>query len=146
MRRFASREWVAELDACLARAALPVDTPPLVVHYVVTDVPAPEAPGPHAPDPPARRSTTSCYRIQLEGGRLRAVHGGPAGEDDRTSVTFTQPYPVAAAIARGELAAQTAILDGRLRVHGAVASLPAWRRCLPAIDAALEELRGRTSY
>jgi hypothetical protein len=138
MRRFASREWVAELDACLARVALPVDAPPLVVHYVVTDVPGPEA--------PEGRPSTSCYRIQLDGGRLRAVHGGTPGEDERTSVTFTQPYPVAAAIARGELAAQTAILDGRLRVHGAVASLPAWRRCLPSIDAALEELRGRTSY
>ena len=61
-------------------------------------------------------------------------------------MTFSQPYEVAAAIARGDLAAQTAIGDGRLRVHGAVASLPAWRRSLPAIDAAFEALRAATAY
>jgi hypothetical protein len=129
MSTFASREWVAELDACLARVApLPPDASPLVVHYVVTDVPGP---GP----------STACFRVELDAARLGAAYGGP-GEDDRPSVTFTQSFEVAAAIAAGELAAQTAILDGRLRVHGAVASLPAWRRCLPAIDAALGSLRG----
>ena len=132
MPQFASREWVADLDACLARLASPVDAPALVVEYVLTDLPDGEP-------------SNVCYRIELDGGRLRAAWGR-AAEDERPSVTFAQPYPVAVAIAAGELAAQTAILDGRLRVHGAVASLTAWRRCLPGLDAALEALRATTTY
>jgi hypothetical protein len=133
MRRFASREWVAELDACLARAPVAADAPPLVVRYVVSDV-------------PDATPSTACYRIELDGGRLRAVYGRATEADERPTVTFSQPYAVAAAIARGELAAQTAILDGRLRVHGTVAALPAWRRCLGGVDAAMEELRRTTIY
>jgi hypothetical protein len=136
MLRFASQEWVAELDACLARVASPLDSPPLVLRYVITD-------------PPGGGDSTACYRIELEGGRLRAAYGDDADQgpaEGRASVTFTQPYAVAAAIAAGELAAQTAILDGRLRVDGAVASLATWRRCLPGLDAALGDLRARTEY
>jgi SCP-2 sterol transfer family protein len=59
------------------------------------------------------------YGVRLARGRAIVIRG-PVKDAD---VTFTEDYPTAAAIARGELSAQAALLAGRMRVSGNLATL-----------------------
>jgi putative sterol carrier protein len=59
------------------------------------------------------------YAISLSDERA-TVRPGQVGHAD---VTFTEDYATAAAIARGELTAQAALLAGRIRVAGDMAVL-----------------------
>jgi alkyl sulfatase BDS1-like metallo-beta-lactamase superfamily hydrolase len=100
--RFLSQAW---FDA-LAESTRPLTgegSPGITVQQVVTGT----------PDGDVR------YAISLsdEGA---AVRPGQAAVVD---VTFTEDYATAAAVARGELTAQAALLAGRIRVAGNLAAL-----------------------
>jgi putative sterol carrier protein len=77
----------------------------------------------------------TSWHVVLGGGRARVV----AGPHDHPDVTFSQEAATAAAIAAGELSAQQAFVDGRLRVRGAVGALvgpvAAALAALPAVPA-----------
>lgn len=61
----------------------------------------------------------TSWHVVLDDGEV-AVRPGPAGDAD---VTFSQDRDVAEAVARGEMAARTAFVLGRIRVGGDVSVL-----------------------
>jgi putative sterol carrier protein len=100
--RFLSEAW---FDA-IAQSTDPVrpeGSPGITVQQVVTGTPDGEI----------------RYAVSLS-DELPTVRPGQAAHAD---VTFTEDYATAAAIARGELTAQAALLAGRIRVAGNVAAL-----------------------
>ena len=101
MVRFLSPEWVdaldraARRDPALAQAAHDVS---LVVQHEIAD---------------------ACYYVDVDAGTVR-VRPGAAAEP---TVTFSSDRGTAARIARGELSAQRAFMNGTLRVSGNIAAL-----------------------
>ena len=63
--------------------------------------------------------TGTAWHLTVAGGEARACVGRHRAPD----VTFSQDTATAAAIGAGELSAQTAFIDGRLRVRGDVGRL-----------------------
>jgi len=100
---FLTDQWLDELDAAARTATFPADLR-LVVQQVITG-------GPDGPE--------VVYVLKLGDGTL-SVHAGRAEEPD---VTFTQDRATAQAIHRGELSAQAAFMDGRLRLGGDLRSV-----------------------
>ncbi len=71
-----------------------------------------------------------AYLLEVADGTVR-VHRGRADEAD---VTFTQDLATAEAIHRGELSAQAAFMDGRLRLGGDLRAVLDRAGALAAID------------
>lgn len=85
------------------------------------------------------------WHVAVAGGRV-ALTPGPAPADAPADLRFTTDYATAAAVATGELAAQRAFVEGRLRVGGDLSLLTAHHRTLAAVDDALAPVRAETSY
>ena len=85
---------------------------------------------------------TVRWHVAIEAGKV-VLTAGPAARPD---VRFTTSYPVAAAVARGDLSAQRAFIDGGLRVGGDLSLVIAHQRALAAIDDALAPVRAATTY
>jgi SCP-2 sterol transfer family len=101
---------------------------------------------------------TAGVRLTVE----HVVTGGPQGTirwhitiDDRKvglaegpalapDLRFTTDYTTAAKIASGELGAQRAFVEGRLRVGGDLGALIRHQKALSTIDDALAGVRART--
>jgi hypothetical protein len=94
---FLSDAWFEQLEQALRAAEVP-HGPRLAVQQVVPDGPTGEV----------------AYALVLEGGRVHAERGRIADSD----LTFTQDRATAEAIHRGELSAQAAFMEGRLRLGG----------------------------
>ena len=104
------------------------------------------------------RGATAGVRLTVE----HVVTGGPRGTirwhvviDDGTvglaagqamepDLRFTTDYATAAKIAGGELGAQRAFVEGRLRVGGDLRALLRHQKALSTIDDALAGVRART--
>jgi predicted lipid carrier protein YhbT len=71
-----------------------------------------------------------AYLLEVGGGTVR-VHRGRPGDAD---VTFTQDLATAEAIHRGQLSAQAAFMDGRLRLGGDLRAVLDRAGALAAID------------
>jgi putative sterol carrier protein len=110
---FLTPEWVSALADAADGAGAPQDVQ-LVIQQVVVEDGAPEV----------------AYALRIGGGAVR-VTAGRAGDAD---VTFTQDRATASAIARGELSAQAAFLDGRLRVGGDLAAALGSARALAGLE------------
>ncbi len=116
-------------DAWLDRAAIavagvePVDEA-FSIAYVVTD------------GPDGDRS----YTLQLGPDAVTVRFGVDA------PVTLQMTWTVACGIARGELSAQRAFLDGDMRIGGDAQALVGTTDSLAAVDDALTELRATTTY
>jgi putative sterol carrier protein len=127
--RFASPEWIAELDRAVAadpalrRASAGVS---LVVQQRVTDGPDGDA----------------SWHVVVDHGDARVV----AGEAPQADVTFSQSYDTAAAIGRGELSAQTAFMIGKLRVGGNVELLMTHQATFDGVEDLFEAVRAGTEY
>ncbi len=82
------------------------------------------APGaPPDPDLVVQQELTdsgAAWHVEVAGGRARVVRGRHPAPD----VTISQDTATARAINHGELSAQQAFVDGRLRVRGDVGRLP----------------------
>ena len=124
MAGFLTPEWIAELDA-LARAARVPEDLALVVQQVVTD-PAGD----------------TAYTIAIGGGAMTVR----AGLDPDAEVTFRQDRATATAIAQGELSAQAAFLDGRLRLGGDLTAVADRADGLAALDDVFAAARHRTTW
>lgn len=124
MAGFLTPEWIAELDA-LARTAQVPDDLRLVVQQVVTD--------------PAGDTS---YAIAIADGTL-SVH---PGVDPDAQVTFRQDRATATAIARGELSAQVAFLDGRLRLGGDLTTVLSDAAALASLDDVFAQVRAQTTW
>ncbi len=124
MIRFLDPEWVDALDAA-AQGVRVDDDERLVVQQVVR-----------------AEAGETRYHLVVEHGRIR-VRPGQAPAPD---VTFNQAYEVAAALSRGELTAQQALSEGRLRISGDLAGLARRAGALAAIGDLFAAVRSRTTY
>lgn len=119
MAGFLTDDWFADLEQAAGAVALPDDLA-LVVQQVITDA-----------------SGEVAYSLELADGSLRVRRGRAAAPD----VTFTQDRATATAIHEGELSAQAAFLDGRLRLSGGVGALLTAAPALAALDDVLARCR-----
>jgi predicted lipid carrier protein YhbT len=111
---FLTDEWFHDLDAA-ARSSIVDGDLRLVIQQVVTG-------GPDAGD--------VAYVVEIADGAITVRRG----RSDRADVTFTQDRPTAEAIHRGELSAQTAFIEGRLRLGGDLRAVIDRAGALAAID------------
>jgi hypothetical protein len=95
---FLTDQWFDELDVAARAAEVPAG-PALVVQQIVADGPDGEE---------------VAWALVLDSGRVRLERGRAAAPD----VTFTQDRATAEAIHRGDLSAQVAFMQGRLRLGG----------------------------
>jgi putative sterol carrier protein len=102
--------WVADLDVALR--SLPDSAAEVVVQQELAD-------------------TGVAWHIVITGGRARAHIGQHPSPD----VVLTQDTATALAINAGDLSAQTAFIDGRLRVRGDVGRLGPVADLLGALGA-----------
>jgi hypothetical protein len=86
-----------------------------------------------------------AWRLTLVDGEVRLSPGVGAAEG-AADLRFTTDYPTAAAIAAGEVGAQRAFVEGRLRVGGDLSLLIAHQRALAGVDDALAKVRAETTY
>jgi len=126
MARFLSPEWFAQLDAVHAASNVPAKDDPCVLEQVVTATPLGEV----------------RYQLVVSGEAVR-FEGGSTREP---TVTFTSDYGTAAAIARGELSTQAALLDGRLRVSGNLSGISDALRQVSGLDLVPASVRAATTY
>jgi putative sterol carrier protein len=121
---FLDPEWVDALDAAAQDVRAPAGDRLVVQQVVRTE------------------AGETRYHLVVEDGRIR-VRAGQAPAPD---VTFTQAYDVAAALSRGELTAQQALSEGRLRVSGDLAGLARRAGALAAVGDLFAAVRSRTTY
>ena len=133
--RYLSPEWMAAADRALAndddlRAATSELT--LTIEQVVTGAPG-------VPD-----GGTVRWQVTIDHGRVALVDRptGGAGADLR----FSADHSTAAQIASGELAAQRAFVEGRLRVGGDLSLLTRYQRVFATIDDTLAKVRTETTF
>lgn len=124
MAGFLSDAWFAELDAAALAARIPDDLR-VTIQQVVTD-----------------DAGEVAFSIALGDGEVRVRRGRAATAD----VTFTQDRATAAAIAEGQLSAQAAFLDGRLRLGGDITALLDRAGALAAVDDLFSTVRADTSW
>ena len=86
-----------------------------------------------------------AWHLAVAGGRV-TLTPGPEPATAPADLRFTTDYATAAAVAAGELAAQRAFVEGRLRVGGDLSLLLAHHRALAAVDDALAPVRAETTY
>ena len=129
MARYLSAEWIAELDAAAAadrnlRATTAESS--LTVQQTVTAGPDGDV----------------TFHVVADHGSV-AVREGAAAEP---TVTFTQTYDTAVAVALGELSGQGAFMAGRIRVSGDLPRLGQEGAAFANIEDVFRAVRGRTTY
>ncbi len=126
-------EWFRQADEAVA-ALTPIPSP-VTVAVRVTDLP--------------RGRRDIGYRLVLGPDRVRVLateHRSGAATDEHEGVSLTMSYDIASAIARGEIGAQRAFLDGEVRLGGDTTALLGHQARLAEIEDRLGDLRSRTTY
>jgi hypothetical protein len=131
--RYLSPEWFEAAQAAIDAASGPSESigeslpdSAMVVEHVVTGTGEGDV----------------TYHLRLEDGGVR-LERGAAGD---AIVVFTESYDTAAAIARGDLSAQTAFMAGRIRVRGDLSRLMEQSEAFRDIEGVLAGLRSETTY
>lgn len=119
---YLSDEWIDAADTAVADLTPSADT--FVVGYVVTGGPAGER----------------SYTLRLGPDRVSVR----AGSDAPVALRLT--WDVAVAIAKGELSAQRAFLDGNMRIDGDAQALLGASDGLLAVDERLAAVRTVTQF
>ena len=84
------------------------------------------------------------YFVVVENGQARLVE--PRSSSQVADLTITTDWVTATAIASGELATQTALMQGKLRVRGDLAKLAGRAADLAGLDPVPEAVRKATTY
>jgi hypothetical protein len=113
--------WLADLDAAARTTTIPPDVR-LTIQQVIPD----------GPD-----GTELAYVVEAADGHL-SVRPGRAAHPD---ITFTQDLATALAVQRGELSAQAAFIEGRLRLGGDLRAVLDGAGVLASIDDAFAAAR-----
>jgi hypothetical protein len=128
MARFLSSAWFDEVARHSPRPANADDAPNLVLRQVVNDSPDGDI----------------AYHVVVESGAARIE---PPGRDPGPAdLTLTTTWETAVGIAQGKLAAQAALVEGRLRVKGNLAVIAGQAAAIAGLDAVPPEVRDRTTY
>jgi len=114
LARFLTDAWLDDLDALARAATFPTDLR-LIIQQVIPD-------GPDGHE--------VAYVVEARDGSL-SVRRGRADQPD---VTFALDHATALAIHRGELSAQRAFMEGRLRLGGDLRAVIDRAGALAAID------------
>jgi putative sterol carrier protein len=129
MLRYLSPEWLdaaqAEMDSSESLPSV-ADGLAFVVQHVVTDGPDGDV----------------SFHVRVDGTGVQLQKG----DAPDATVVFTEDYGTAAAIARGELSAQSAFMKGRIRVSGDLAKLIEQGTAFGEIADMLARLRSDTTY
>jgi putative sterol carrier protein len=120
-----SPEWIDALGAAAADAEAP-DGIDLVVQQIVLDADRGEV----------------AYAVRVTDGTVSVQ----PGRVDDADITFTQDRATATAIARGELSAQSAFLEGRLKVGGDLSAALAAARVLSGLGDVFASPRAATAW
>lgn len=129
MVQYLSDEWMAAAGEALANdealrvAAADAD---LTIQYEVTAAPGGKA----------------AYALRFEHGTVSLE----PGRHPDAPVSFTLDYPTAAQIARGELSAQAAFMQGSLKLGGDMTVLIRQHTLFGALQDALAALRSETQF
>ncbi len=129
MTTFLGAAWLESLGAAAAaseRVRQAAADVVLTVQHVVTGGPEGEV----------------RYWVRIDRGTV-SVGGGDAGSAD---VTFREDYGTAAALSRGDLTPQAAVMAGRVRAGGDIGRLVAHRAALAGLDDAFAAVRAETAY
>ncbi|MGH9111405.1 MAG: SCP2 sterol-binding domain-containing protein [Acidimicrobiales bacterium] len=148
--RYLSPEWMAAAGRALAenddlRAA--TSELALTIEQVVTGVsdgdtsPGGTSPGDTSPGDTSPGELV-CWHIAIDHGSVALVDG-PAGAAD---LRFSADRRTATQIASGELAAQRAFVEGRLRVGGDLSLLIRHQRVFATLDDTLAKVRAETTF
>ncbi len=129
MAEFLSDEWIRALgDAARADGDHDPANDVLVVETLVRSVP--------------ERGEVR-YRVTCD-ATVRDV--SPSAADAPADVRIETDYPTAAALARADINAQTALADGRLRVSGDLARLAQRAAALAKLDDLFAAVRASTTF
>jgi hypothetical protein len=123
MARFLSSEWCAEVVATVAKDAS-IAGQTVTIEQLVTAGPDGDV----------------TYWMSFADGNV----SGGIGKADRPDVVITQDYATATELARGELVAQAAFMQGRLKVTGSMGALLQNQTALAALGPAMSSLE--TTY
>jgi len=123
--RYLSDEWLAALDRAIASTPGGVD---LVVELRVTGT--------------GTGDGARTYHVDWRGERPHVV----AGSADHPTVTLTQDYATAVAIARGQWSAQEAFMDGEVRIGGDLRALVSHADMLGGLDDVFGAVRESTTW
>jgi putative sterol carrier protein len=123
--RFLTSEWIAALDRAGRSSAIPSGMR-ITIQQVVT----------------GEDGGDVRYHLVMGDGSVRVQPGRAEAPD----LTLTQPYEVAAAISRGELNAQHALSEGRLKLAGDIDLLLRNARALTALEDIFAAVRAETTY
>lgn len=124
MPKFLTQEWMDAVREALQQSsdvASAVKGVELTVQQVVTDVPD---------------QGEVQYWMRFDDG---SVDGGIGGASD-ADVTITQDYDTAAAMNRGELNAQAAFMQGKLKVTGNMGKLLQHQGAIQALGPVLQQV------
>ena len=126
MARYLSDEWFTAVAAALEPEFDGSAPPALVIQQQVDD----------GPDGPVvwHVAITDAARTVRQG-----AHPSP-------TVTFTQDYATAAAVANGDLSAQEAFMTGRITMGGDAGALIEAAPAMAAVGDALAAVRADTTY
>lgn len=125
MAKYLSDEWMEQAAAALAGADVDPDAE-LCVQYEVS----------------GGGDGKRHYTLEASGGTVRLV----PGRSTSAPVSFALDYDTAVAVANGELSAQVAFMQGRLKLGGDVRVLIDGAATLAAVDATLADLRAATEF
>lgn len=84
------------------------------------------------------------YHVVVESGRARI--SPPDADPGPADLTITTNWETAVAIAQGKLAAQAALVEGRLRIKGNLAAIGSAAGALSGLDPVPERVRSSTTY
>ncbi|MEE9416641.1 MAG: SCP2 sterol-binding domain-containing protein [Acidimicrobiales bacterium] len=82
------------------------------------------------------------YAIVLSGQSLKLE----VGRSNKPTISFTQEWTTAIAIASGELSAQAAFMEGKVKLGGDTSVLVANHDLLADVEDLLSDLRSRTDF
>jgi SCP-2 sterol transfer family len=129
MPRFLSPQWFDAVRAHSDRDQPGDPQPPrLLIEQVVTESPFGNV----------------NYFVAVENGTARLLETSPNGRT--ADLRITTDWGTAAAIARGELATQAALMQGKLRIRGNMSKLAGGAGELAGLDPVPEAVRRATTY
>jgi hypothetical protein len=127
--RYLSDEWLAALDEA-AQQSSALRTATAGVHLVVQHIVS------------ATPDGDVAFYVVIDDGAVRFR----PGVADEPTVTFRQDHATAVAVAKGQLSAQAAFLNGTMAVRGDLTRLATHGHLLTGIDGALDSIHAATEF